>query len=1058
MFRAIKSWLNGKWAKAPTKPAFWRPSLQVECLERRDLLSAGIPGFTLSGGNLYNGQVQIDSGVQSFTLVNGKVYDLHTNVLESMNTDGSGKVILDTNVVKFVTDQAGNALTLDAGGNLDVNGVFSASAQGLYQSPDVSGNAVAYMFKGGVLYQYSAGSWVYEGGTSEVVQGCGQLLCTTGSGANLAVWTPTGVPSGNASFEFLSLNIQDLYQGYDQSGNPLAYLYKGGILYQYTGANFADWTLEGPGYHQTTDNCWAYEGTTATVAEGCGQILSTTGSGTNLWVCVQTGLVSGVASFEFVASNVQGLYQGYDQSGNPVAYIYQGGVLKQYTGVNFADWTLEGPGYHQTTDNCWAYERTTATVAQGCGQILSTSGSGGSLWVCVQTGVVSGVASFEFVASNVQGLYQAYDQSGNPVAYIYQDGVLKQYTGVNFADWTVEGPGYHQTTDNCWAYEGTSVNQAPAFTSASATTFSATVQGSFPVTASGSPAPTLSENPNDVLPSGVTFTASTGLLAGKPAAGSGGTYTLHFTAHNGVGTDATQTFTLTVNNTVPPAFTSAAGYVFTVNAPGTFTVSASGVPAPTLSENANDVLPTNVSFNAATGILSGTPALGSAGTYTLHFTAGNGVGSPVPQTFILTITEATQLVVTTGPQTLTAATPSGAISVQLQDGQGRVAQAPAGGVVVTLSSNSSGGSFLDTNGNALAGSSITIPAGASSASFKYLDSQTGAATIVVSSAGLSGASQQEAVDPAGLSFPVAVTNISATAATPFSGTVATFTVADTTLTASSFRASIDWGDGHVSKGTVSGGSGSFTVTGGNTYAQEGRYQVAVGVDDSQGDTAGGFGLAHVARTGPEPGTLAAVAVGFTHSIEYFSNLVTTKYQSYLGRAPDAAGLGYWIRRLQNNLTDEQLEASFIGSSEFIQDHGGLNASWITSMYQILLGRNPDTSGLNYWLSVVQSGANPFAIALGFAASPERESQRISADYQTYLGRTADAGGLAYWLGQFESGARNEDVVAGFVSSAEYFQTHHDNIGDWLYRAYQDVLGRAPDNGGYQYWEGALEAG
>jgi len=36
------------------------------------------------------------------------------------------------------------------------------------------------------------------------------------------------------------------------------------------------------------------------------------------------------------------------------------------------------------------------------------------------------------------------------------------------------------------------------------------------------------------------------VLAGTPAAGTGGTYQLVFTAHNGVGSDATQNFTLTV--------------------------------------------------------------------------------------------------------------------------------------------------------------------------------------------------------------------------------------------------------------------------------------------------------------------------------------------------------------------------------------------------------------------------------------------------------------------------------------------------------------------------------
>src|SRR5450631_2131890 len=72
--------------------------LGVESLERRELMSATVPGFTLNSGNLYNTSISqtkpIDTGVQQFTVVNSKVYDLHTNGnLDSLNNDGSGQKI-----------------------------------------------------------------------------------------------------------------------------------------------------------------------------------------------------------------------------------------------------------------------------------------------------------------------------------------------------------------------------------------------------------------------------------------------------------------------------------------------------------------------------------------------------------------------------------------------------------------------------------------------------------------------------------------------------------------------------------------------------------------------------------------------------------------------------------------------------------------------------------------------------------------------------------------------------------------------------------------------------
>lgn len=91
------------------------------------------------------------------------------------------------------------------------------------------------------------------------------------------------------------------------------------------------------------------------------------------------------------------------------------------------------------------------------------------------------------------------------------------------------------------------VGQAPAITSATSTTFTVGTAGSFTVTATGFPAPTLSKS--GTLPSGVTFVDNgngTATLAGTPATGTAGTYPLTITAANGFLPNATQSFTLTV--------------------------------------------------------------------------------------------------------------------------------------------------------------------------------------------------------------------------------------------------------------------------------------------------------------------------------------------------------------------------------------------------------------------------------------------------------------------------------------------------------------------------------
>jgi hypothetical protein len=71
--------------------------------------------------------------------------------------------------------------------------------------------------------------------------------------------------------------------------------------------------------------------------------------------------------------------------------------------------------------------------------------------------------------------------------------------------------------------------------------------------------------------------------------------------------------------------------------------------------------------------------------------------------------------------------------------------------------------------------------------------------------------------------PITPTGVSITGVegTAFTGTVATFTDPDITLTAGSFTASINWGDGTgATTGTVTGSNGSYTINGGHTYADE----------------------------------------------------------------------------------------------------------------------------------------------------------------------------------------------------------------------------------------------
>ncbi|MBZ5662422.1 MAG: putative Ig domain-containing protein [Acidobacteriia bacterium] len=174
-------------------------------------------------------------------------------------------------------------------------------------------------------------------------------------------------------------------------------------------------------------------------------------------------------------------------------------------------------------------------------------------------------------------------------------------------------------------------NQVASFANPSSATFLAGTPGYFQFAAAGFPSPEISES--GALPHGIAYDPFGQDLSGTPPAGSGGVYYLTFTAHNGVASDDVQHFTLNVNEA--PAFTSAASATFPLNALGTFRVTVTGSPVPALSESGD--LPAGVSFNAATGVFIGTPAMGSASSYSIILTAGNGVGANATQNFTLVV-------------------------------------------------------------------------------------------------------------------------------------------------------------------------------------------------------------------------------------------------------------------------------------------------------------------------------------------------------------------------------------------------------------------------------------
>lgn len=81
-------------------------------------------------------------------------------------------------------------------------------------------------------------------------------------------------------------------------------------------------------------------------------------------------------------------------------------------------------------------------------------------------------------------------------------------------------------------------------------------------------------------------------------------------------------------------------------------------------------------------------------------------------------------------------------------------------------------------------------------------------------------------------------------------------------------------------------------------------------------------------------------------------------------------------------------------------------------------------------------------------------------YQAALHRSPDYAGLGYWIAQMDNGASVRQLASGFLASAEFKQLYgaETNDADLLKLLYNNVLNRAPDAEGYNYWQAALSGG
>ena len=279
-----------------------------------------------------------------------------------------------------------------------------------------------------------------------------------------------------------------------------------------------------------------------------------------------------------------------------------------------------------------------------------TTGSDGALWFTnegpnsdsIGRMTITGTVTNYFLELTSSGITTGPDgalwfTSSNGISRLTTGGSITDYhdTSISDAREITTGPGGALWFTN---HGNNSIGQVlvgPSITSASSSTFALGSPDSFTVKAVGTAPIMITEN--GALPSGLSFVDNgdgMATLSGTPGLGAQGMYPVTIIASNGVSPDATQGFTLTVGQA--PAITSASSTTFTVGSPGSFTVTTTGDPPPSISFSGT--LPSGVNLvdnGDGTATLSGTPSTGTQGSHLIGITASNGVPPEASQSFTL---------------------------------------------------------------------------------------------------------------------------------------------------------------------------------------------------------------------------------------------------------------------------------------------------------------------------------------------------------------------------------------------------------------------------------------
>lgn len=304
--------------------------------------------------------------------------------------------------------------------------------------------------------------------------------------------------------------------------------------------------------------------------------------------------------------------------------------------------------------------------------------------------------------------------------------------------------------------------------------------------------------------------------------------------------------------------------------------------------------------------------------------------------------------------------------------------------------------------------------------------------------------------------------------------VATFTAGNGSEPAADFKAVIVWGDGATTTGNVMESGGSYVVTGSHTYTDINDNPVVVGIVDTTNVANTGvvvdsgniapllpdgtqgtpdqrfvyeylkdvlqrpismddvdYWTAQFEKNHRDPQTFSSIVIESTPPYEYRLGEIANSYQTYLHRAPDAAGEQFYLQLIINSQgaregegssfgTEKRTSALLIASGEFYQDAGSTVDGFIKAVFEDALKRAPTAADLAYYSDQLTHGMTHIEFATTVLSSTESLTRTINGLYERYLGRAADPTGLQNFLNNYAAGYGTETNTETILDTPEFY--------------------------------------